>query len=212
MVEMNEGIIKYDRSNFKKTEPLKISEYEELESYRLHLHRTKLIGVYDNGLGYGNISLRKNYGQYEKSESPQFLISGTQTGHLLHLEGWHYTRVVNFSLEKFKISTVGPIEASSEALTHASLYQFNSEIQAIIHIHSSAIWKGMLKDHYPQTASSIPYGTKEMAMAIKECLENEKKNQGVIVMAGHEDGVVSYGPSLEIAAQLIFELLKKYGA
>lgn len=210
MAEIKEGIIKYGYSHFLKTAPLQMAEYEELERERIRLYRTKLIGVYPNGLGYGNISIRKDYSTYEKTSAPQFLITGSQTGHLPQLEGNHYTRVINFSLNDFKISTIGPIEASSEALTHASLYQFNPAIKAVIHVHSASIWKGMLKDHYPQTSSYIPYGTKEMAIAIKECLENQKQNQGVIVMAGHEDGVVSYGPSLEIAAQLIFELFKKY--
>jgi len=209
MGEMNEGVIKYDRSNFTKSVPLEISEYQELENFRLPLYRTKLIGAYESGLGYGNISVRTNDKNNLKNSSPQFLITGTQTGNLEHLNGSHYTKVINFSLENFNIETVGPIEASSEALTHASIYEFNLNIKAIIHIHSSSIWKGMLRDgQYPQTAASITYGTKEMAMAIKECLKNE--GQGVLVMAGHEDGVITYGPTLEIASKLIFELYYKY--
>lgn len=208
MNQANEGVIKYDKSDFVKTDPLELNEYLQLEEYRAKLHRTKLIGVYDNGLGYGNISELKNYQSTHLTTSPQFLITGTQTGHLAKLDGEHYTRVVDFSLENFKIKTVGPIEASSEALTHASVYQFNSKIKAIIHIHSKEIWKGMLQTHYPQTAESIPYGTKEMAYAIKDCLS--PSGEGLLVMAGHEDGVISYGPSLQRAAELIFEVFEKF--
>lgn len=210
MNQPNEGVIKYDKSHFLKTDPLQKDEFQELEEVREQLYRTKLIGVYPNGLGYGNISQRKNYSHFHATNSPQFLITGTQTGHLAKLGGAHYTRVVDFSLDEFKIKTVGPTEASSEALTHASVYQFHPEIQAIIHIHSSQIWKGMLKELYPQTGANIPYGTQEMAFAIKECLSKENRNEGVIVMAGHEDGVISYGPSLERAAELIFKLYQKF--
>ena len=208
MNQANEGVIKYDKSDFLKTDPLESSEYLELEKCREQLYRTKLIGVYENGLGYGNISELKNYQAFHGTTSPQFLITGTQTGHFSRLQGEHYTRVVDFSLEKFNIKTVGPIEASSEALTHASVYQFNSKIKAIIHIHSKEIWKGMLQSNYPHTAEAIPYGTKEMAYAIKDCLNSS--GEGLIVMAGHEDGVISYGPTLKIAEELIFEVYRKF--
>lgn len=206
MNQFNEGVIKYDQSDFILGPPLEEIEFKELEQVREKIYRTNLVGVYSNGIGYGNLSMRQNYQQLFTTDSPQFLISGSQTGHLAKLDGDHYTRVLDFSLEKFKIKTQGPILASSEALTHASFYQFHPQIGAIIHAHSAIIWQKMLLNNYPQTAKEIPYGTKEMALAIRDHLLIEKNPAGVLAMAGHEEGIITYGTSLYEAYQLIEDL------
>jgi hypothetical protein len=48
-------------------------------------------------------------------------------------------------------------------------------------------------------------------MAIEVCVRDSGKNEGQIVMAGHDEGVIVYGPSTERAFNLILELYEKYG-
>jgi len=209
MKNIDDGVIKYDQSNFTLTNSLELSEYIEIENHRSVLYQIKLIGCYEqNNIGYGNISCKKNYLHLLKTPKPQFLISGTQTGHLSELGGKHYTRVINYDIDHFKIYTNGPIKASSESLTHAAIYEAKNNIEVVIHIHSLKIWEGMINDHAPSTASSIPYGTKEMATAVKKLIHNSSKNY--FAMQGHTEGVIIFGNSFKQAMNDTIYLYQKY--
>ncbi len=210
MSNHDEGVIKYDQSGFRFTPPLPREEYITLEKYRKRLNRMELISAYDNGLGYGNISLRKDYSRFHQTDGPQFLITGTQTGHLRDLRGEHYTRVTDFDLDAFSVIAQGTIRASSETVTHAAIYQMNRDIGSVIHIHQNKIWKEMKRGDYPATGKWIPYGTFEMAVAVKECIGD--RTQGIIVMKGHEEGVIAYGPNLSTVMGIIGKVYKKYVA
>ncbi len=102
----------------------------------------------------------------------------------------------------------GVIEASSEVLTHAAIYEANPKIKAIFHIHSKSIWEKMIEDKSDFTDASIPYGTLEMARATQACIKG--KDAGVFCMHGHEDGVVIYGRTLDEVGHLTLELYHKY--
>jgi ribulose-5-phosphate 4-epimerase/fuculose-1-phosphate aldolase len=209
MKVIDDGIIKYDRSNFTQCGPINLVEYSDLEYWRKKLFKLNLIGEYpDLHVGFGNISVIKNYSHFYQSPLPQFIITGTQTGKYSDLDGRFYTRVLNYDINNLKIEMLGPIEASSEALTHAAIYAHNKNIKAIFHIHSAKIWNGMIKDKTNFTCKSIPYGTVEMARATERCID--QKDFGSFCMHGHEDGVVSYGRSLDEAGQLILELYNRY--
>lgn len=209
MKVIDDGIIKYDRSNFSHCEGLSPEEYQDLEYWRKKLYKMNLIGEYPEAqIGFGNMSTIRDYSTFEQSPHPQFVITGTQTGKYPDLSETHYTRVLDYQIEKLKIKMMGAIEASSEALTHAAIYVSNPKIKAIFHIHSAQIWHQMIKDHYDFTAANIPYGTVEMARATQECIKG--KNAGVFCMHGHEDGIVIYGSSLEEAGHLTQELYDKY--
>ena len=57
MKVIDDGVIKYDRSNFSHSGPLEIVEYFNLESWRMRLYDLNLIGEYkDEKIGFGNIS------------------------------------------------------------------------------------------------------------------------------------------------------------
>lgn len=206
---IDDGVIKYDQSDFTRTDPLGLSEYKELEHWRSKLYELKLIGEYPREkVGYGNLSCRKNYSHLRKNSLPQFLISGTQTGALAELNGQHYSKVIAYDLILNRVSTSGPIQASSEALTHASIYEINPKIEAIFHIHDTQIWEAMLRDQWPATPKDIPYGTVEMANFVKTLFPNQ--DQGVFVMAGHQDGVIAFAPTLIEAGELILQVFEKY--
>ena len=154
---IDEGYIKY-QCNWINSEPASLDEIAELNQWRRKFYQLGLIGEYENGIGFGNISIRD-------SQRSQFIISGTQTGKLSNLNQQHYTRVTNFDLEKNCLTCYGPIKASSESLTHATLYQANSTVNAIIHVHNLELWQQLMYK-VPTTNQNVAYGTPEMAKEI----------------------------------------------
>lgn len=209
MKVIDDGVIKYDRSNFTQCGPIDLVEYSAIEYWRKKLFQKNLIGEYPEAqVGFGNISEIKNYSTYLQSQVPQFIITGTQTGKYPDLDGRYYTRVLDYNINEMKITMMGPIIASSEALTHAAIYNYNKNIKAIFHIHSPEIWNGMIKDNSAHTCKSIPYGTVEMARATEKCIASA--DSGSFSMHGHEDGVVAFGRTPDEAGEIILSLYDKY--
>ncbi len=209
MKVIDDGVIKYDRSNFSQTDPIDLVEYCDLEKWRKNLFELNLIGEYkEQAVGFGNLSQVYNYQNYHYSPYPQFVITGTQTGKYPVLDGRHYTRVLDYEISKLKIKMMGVIEASSEALTHAAIYASNNKIKVVFHIHSNQIWQGMIDDCADFTAHDIPYGTIEMARATQDCILN--KSAGAFCMHGHEDGIVAYGRDLDEVGKIILNLYERY--
>jgi ribulose-5-phosphate 4-epimerase/fuculose-1-phosphate aldolase len=205
----DEGVIKYDQSRFTYIAALPRHEYTTIEKYRKILNGMNLVSAYDNGLGYGNISMRKNYGHILRTEKPQFIITGSQTGHLKDLSGEHYTRVLGCDVDAFAVTAQGARKASSETVTHAAIYAMNPYIGAVVHFHHKKIWNHMITGGYEFTGKWILYGTYEMAVAVRACIGD--KTQGIFVMKGHEEGGVAYGPNLSTVLHIIAAVYKKYG-
>src|SRR5690606_22448031 len=134
-------------------------------------------------IGYGNLSSRLT--------GKTFLITGSQTGHLAHLQAHHYTKVINCDLRKGSVTAEGLIPPSSESLTHFGIYKANSAINYVFHVHHKKLWSLLHQDEYDYIDEKIAYGTQEMAEAAHELLRN--KSSGIFVMKGHEDGIISYG-------------------
>ncbi|MDY7023198.1 MAG: class II aldolase/adducin family protein [Cyanobacteriota bacterium] len=196
---MDEGVIKY-HCHWLKDEPIGEEKIQDLMEWRDHLYSLGLIGVYNNGIGFGNISIRLG-------ESLEFMVSGTQTGHYPHLKAEYYTQVTAFNLAENTLTCRGPVKASSESLTHAALYRFDSKIKAIIHVHQSELWKKLLFQ-VPTTRPEVPYGTPQMAGEMFRLFEQEDlAEQKILAMAGHEDGVIIFGANLPEAGEV---LLKYY--
>ncbi len=197
-----EGVIKYQLAHTQK--PLNETfSFREINAWRTLVFRLGLIGQdperYDN-LGFGNISQRLN------SQSSQFIISGTQTGHLEQLSPEHYCLIVTADPQKNQLQSCGLRKPSSESLTHASLYAQNSNIQAVIHGHSPEIWRNTAALNLPHVSADIPYGTVAMAQAVEQLFQSASLQQtGLFTMMGHEDGVVSFGGNMQAAA---WELMK----
>lgn len=199
---IDEGYIKY-QCNWIKSEPININEISELNKWRNKLYELGLIGEYENGIGFGNISIRD-------SQPKQFIVSGTQTGNLPVLNEQHYTTVTNFDLEQNSLTCCGPIKASSESLTHATLYQADPKVNAIIHVHNLQLWQELMYK-VPTTEKNVSYGTPEMAREIIRLFKQDSlvntKNTKILVMSGHEEGIISFGTNLAEAANI---LLNKY--
>lgn len=177
----------------------------ELNHWRRLLFHAGLIGVYPDGIGFGNLSRRLE-------QSRQFWITGTQTGHLAELNAGHYTQVTDYSIEGNRVFCRGPVKASSESLTHGMIYELNENIRAVVHVHHARLWQA-LKNKVPTTSESVPYGTQQMALAVQKLYEREGLAEArLFVMAGHEDGLISFDATLEKASQRLLAELKKLGS
>jgi L-ribulose-5-phosphate 4-epimerase len=197
-----EGVIKYRIEHTQKPISTKLS-LSEINSWRTIIFRLGLIGQdpqrYDN-LGFGNISQRIS------TESSQFIISGSQTGHIEHLRPENYCLVLNADPRINRIQSCGLCKPSSESLTHASIYAQGNHIHAVVHAHSPEIWNNTVALDLPHIAADIPYGTVEMAIAVEELFQSGNLQQtSLFTMLGHEDGVVSFGRNMGEAA---WELIK----
>jgi L-ribulose-5-phosphate 4-epimerase len=201
-----EGVIKYHLDHQSIDLPTGV-DITELNAWRTLLHRLNLIGRIPekyHGLGFGNISRRLVPG------GEQFVISGTQTGHLPRLTLQHYALIQDASPQGNSIRSTGPCAPSSEALTHACVYQQDPAIQAVIHVHSPELWHNTLALRLPHTEADIPYGTPEMAQAVRHLFVSGQLNDlPLFSMLGHEDGIVAFGPSLTAAAILLIARLVK---
>ncbi|MBI1183806.1 class II aldolase/adducin family protein [bacterium] len=194
---IDEGYIKYTQ-HFIEDQPVHLDEIKEINAVRTRLYQKKLIGAYDDVIGYGNIS--------KKNDDGTLLISGTQTGQIAQLDARHYTTIVSYDIEKNSLTCRGPIKASSESLTHAAVYELSPEIKAVIHIHSAELWKKHLHI-LPTTAPEITYGTPEMALEVKRLYrEGPLKETHIMIMAGHEEGIFTFGRNFKEAMDLVMQL------
>lgn len=185
---MEEGYIKY-KCNWIQEEVIKLEQIHEINKWRSILMEEGLIGMYDNGIGFGNISMRM--------DEHTFMISGSATGGIKELTNDHYALVTDFNLTHNQLTCKGMTTASSESLTHASIYACSKETNAVVHIHHKEKWRSLL-NHEATTDSSIAYGTPEMAFAIQRLIKEDKVGPSrIIVMGGHEEGLIAFGKTLE---------------
>ncbi len=197
---MTEIGIKF-RCDWVRSEPLDENLIIELDEWRNRIYDLKLIGEDLSGIGYGNISKRFS--------GKEFIISGATTGKLRRLTQAHYTKVVDFSISSNSLKTVGPIIASSESLTHAIIYTLDKRINAVIHVHHAALWKKHLHK-LPTTDVKVEYGTPDMAKEIIRLYnETDLARQKVLSMAGHQNGLISFGTNLKEAAEVLINLLNQ---
>jgi len=66
------------------------------------------------------------------------------------------------NLDRNFLRSKGEVPPSSEALTHAALYQSRSSIRVVVRVHSHAI-RSAHKHRLPTTKDDVRYGTPEMA-------------------------------------------------
>ena len=198
---LDEGYIKY-QCEWELAPPLPYELLSELNRWRSHMYDLRLIGYYPHlGVGYGNISYRCP-GQYG-----HFIISGTQTGHIGRLTDMQYTAISGYDIDANSLHCKGPVKASSESLTHAAVYELSTRYQAVIHIHHFDMWKALL-GKIPTTAEEVPYGTPEMAGEVARLYrESDLAVKRIFAMAGHEEGIIAFGESLEAAADVIIDHL-----
>jgi L-ribulose-5-phosphate 4-epimerase len=199
---MNEGYIKFqcdwDQEEFLIQEELFFS----LEKERSRLYELGLIGMYQDGIGFGNISVRMDGGS--------FIITGSATGQFAKLNQSHYSLVSAYHFAGNSISCKGLTKASAESLTHAAVYKALPEIGAVVHVHCLWLWEKLL-NNYPTTSGEIEYGTPEMALAVQSlAAKMGKSDEKIIIMGGHREGILAFGRNLEEATAQIINIYNRY--
>jgi hypothetical protein len=196
---IDEGYVKFN-PNWDKSE-IKVNTrlLEELNIYRTKLIGQNMIGKIPNGPGFGNISIKHTEG---------FLISGTNTGHLPLLQCSDMALVNKWDIAENTVWCKGETCASSETMSHAVIYDANPKVQAVIHIHHFTFWEKSL-GKVPTTSTSNAYGTPELAMEISALVKATESPEGIINLAGHEEGILFYGKALPDTYALIQEWYEK---
>lgn len=156
-----------------------------------------------NGLAFGNISHRIGSGN-------QFIISGSQTGGLLHCTSEHFSIVDSCDVETNRVEARGPVAPSSESLTHGAIYALNEHICCVVHGHAPSIWEKACAMGLPATPRDVPYGTPQMAHSIAAlyCGYGQPR-QALFAMLGHEDGVIAYGEGFAAIEAMFIEVARR---
>ena len=209
-----DGVVKYQASHTRgdvetslRTLPAGIREtaldaltlFPELDAARTTLHDAGLIGVYPSGIGYGNVSLRL--------AGNLFLISGSGTGSSRLLGKQGYSLVRAFDPLKNTVASFGPVQASSESMTHGAVYGAANKARCVIHIHSPFLFTSLLAEGFPRTPESVAYGTPALSREVARLITEElSPSEGIFVTAGHNEGVFTYGESIASTLNLILSL------
>ena len=193
--DQDEGSIKYT-SVRRDGEAPRSARLEALNRARTVLHDLGLIGVYPNGVGYGNLSIRES--------GDQFTITASATGADRCLRHDQYSLVESFSVEDNRVASRGPQDASSESMTHGAIYRANPSVTCVMHVHNRAMFERLLWSGGLHTAADIAYGTPAMARAVASLVRAHGQLPVLFVMAGHDEGIVAYGSDVEsVLAHLI---------
>lgn len=198
---MTEGYIKFNCNWEQKEIQIQDEIFGQLEAARTRLYKLRLIGMYPDGIGFGNISVKSR-------ESSSFIITGSATGQFAKLEPKHFALVTGYNFTQNAISCTGQTKASAESLSHAAVYETLPEVGAVVHVHCLELWKELL-NVLPTTLAKIEYGTPEMAGAIQQLLTNMKPDEKVIVMGGHREGILAFGQNLEEATSEIIKIYNR---
>lgn len=198
---MDEGYIKFN-CNWIPSNDIPLHMVKELNLWREKMFEKELIGMYPDGIGFGNISMRW--------KGDAFLISGSATGGLPKLSESHYSLVTDYSLSTNSVTCKGPVKASSESLTHASIYECSATTHAVIHIHNLKMWKGLIHT-VPTSSEDVSYGTPDMANEIKRLFtETSLGVEKIMVMGGHQEGIIGFGKDLDEAGYVLLEKWKMF--
>ena len=150
------------------------------------------------GYGFGNLSGRVG--------RRAFLVTGSQTGHLADLYLAGFALVESWDAAAHRLASRGLVAPSSEALTHAALYDASARIGAVFHVHAPALWARRGAAGLPATAPGVAEGTPEMAAEVGR-LARRLGASGLLAMSGHEDGLVAWGPTADAAGRMLLAAL-----
>ncbi len=198
-----EGVIRF-RLAHRPGPPAGAAQTRPLQAWFGILRPLELLGRdpdrYD-GHAYGNLSRRTEDG---------FLVTCTQTGGLSELAPRHFARVTGWNLEENLLEATGPCPPSSEALTHAVVYETIPGCGFVFHVHAPLPWRRARQLGLPVTDPGAEYGTPEMARATRAVLDRlGRPALGALSMGGHEDGILAWGPEADDAGCLLVQLLAR---
>jgi ribulose-5-phosphate 4-epimerase/fuculose-1-phosphate aldolase len=191
------GYVRFDCA-WERAAPPATPLVEGLVRWRDRLYKLGLIGVYPDGIGFGNLSRRL--------AGNRFVISGTATGRLAELGPDHFTEVAGYDFAANALSCRGPVQASSESLSHAAVYESVPAAGAVVHVHHLGLWQ-RLSGVIPTTNPRAEAGTPEMAWAITYLFRGAGVPGGLFVMGGHREGLIAFGETIDEAGERIVAAL-----
>ena len=175
-------------------------DWEALNALRTDLVRAGLVGVLDNAVGYGNVSLRADQG---------FVVTATATGPIPVLGPEHYCLVTRCDVDANTVWSVGPAQASSESMTHAAVYEASPVTGCVIHLHNDGLYGQLMAGKAPATSPDAAFGTPAMAHSVAELVRRHPAD-GIIVMSGHQGGFLMYAPNVDHMRDLLYMLSQGY--
>ena len=199
-----EGVITF-ALEFRPGPPPPEDELRELEAWRQIFRHLGLLGQDPHryaGLGFGNLSRRAG----TNLPAEAFVISGTQTGGLARLTPADYVTVLACDPAGNRVSACGPVRPSSEALSHGVLYQADPGIDWVMHLHSPAIFASAGRLRLPITDPAATYGSPQLAAEIRRLCPLAGR-PGLLVMGGHEDGILAFGTTAAATGGLVVQTL-----
>jgi hypothetical protein len=208
-----EGIVRFEAAHTAR--PLEDRVYgpaaRALAAWREILARLGLLGqdpARYGGAGYGNVSARLGpFGDVPRGRR-RFLITGTQTGGRRQVGLADFCVVEEYDLARNRVRSAGAVEPSSESLTHGALYDIAPAARAVLHAHAPEVWRAARRLGLPMTVPGARNGTPELALEVQRLYrETTLPSLGILVMAGHEDGVLTFGNSIEEAGAVLVRQL-----
>jgi ribulose-5-phosphate 4-epimerase/fuculose-1-phosphate aldolase len=210
-----EGVIKFDvEHEDRRLDPRVHGEAAALLSaWREVLARLSLVGrdpMRYQGAGYGNLSARlAPFGDVGRGRR-RFIVTGSQTGGLAGLTLEHYCVVERYDVARNTVRSMGPIQPSSESLTHGAIYDIAPAARFVLHGHAPEIWRHARALGLPVTRREVANGTPEMALEVQRLYrESQLPATGILVMGGHEDGVLAFGATPDEAGQALVRQLAR---
>jgi len=197
-----EGVVKFNCHWSQSGPVISDEQYEIINYWREVLFNMDLIGAYENGVGFGNLSMRNG-------KNNKFIISGSATGDMSELEPSHYVQVNSFNIEDNAVQCTGSLKASSESLSHAAIYMADMGTNAVVHVHDMNLWHEY-KNKLPTTNDSMEYGTPGLALDILRLFkESDVIEKRIIIMGGDESGILTFGNDMDEAVGVLMQYLKK---
>jgi ribulose-5-phosphate 4-epimerase/fuculose-1-phosphate aldolase len=118
--------------------------------------------------------------------------------------------VERYDVRANRVVSSGLVYPSSEAMTHGAIYDLGPHIRAVLHAHAPAIWRRAADLAIPTTRPEVPYGTQEMALEVARLSrQSALAERQILAMAGHEDGVIAFGRSLDEAGRVLMSWLAR---
>lgn len=222
MHDPSEGIIKF-ACHWQQYALYKCERAHAVLDVRNQLWNRGLVGAAADGTGYGNVSSAVSLDEAlelaphmaERVQSRYhagqrcFLVTGSQTGREAVLADSGLALVLEWSLAANELACAGPVRASSESLTHAALYEADSRIGGVVHVHAPWYWEHW-PENAPRTAADVHYGTPAMGYEIQKIWrETGAALSGAVCMGGHRDGLLAWGPTVVQALETLLTMLAR---
>lgn len=209
-----EGVIKFRAEHERRPlEPRRVGELAcRLIAWREIMALTGLVGrdpARYEGAAYGNVSGRLGPPSAALGRRA-FLITGTQTSGKRCIGLGDFAVVERYDDARNRVRSHGPVEPSSESMTHGAIYDLGPHIRCVLHAHSPVLWRRAAALKLPTTAAHVAYGTPEMAREVRRLyLETVLPERPILAMGGHEDGIVVFGRSPDEAGQVLLTWLAR---